>query len=118
MSEKGRVEIITIDCNDLEKVVGFWKELLGLAEKARLPGYVFLERVVAHGPRLGFQQVPEAKTVKNRVHLDLGAEDPDALVARAEQLGAHRVQAYDESGFRWTVMLDPEGNEFCIGMGS
>ena len=117
MSATGIVGIITVDCNDLEKVAGFWSALLGLAEKRRLPGYVFLDRICPGGPHLGFQQVPEPKTLKNRVHLDLGAPDPAALITRAVELGATRLRDYDESGFRWTVLTDPEGNEFCIGAG-
>jgi catechol 2,3-dioxygenase-like lactoylglutathione lyase family enzyme len=53
--------------------------------------------------------VPEAKTVKNRVHLDVYASSIDELTAR----GATVVLPAEESGFGWTVMLDPEGNEFC-----
>src|SRR5262245_42164420 len=53
--------------------------------------------------------VPEPKTVKNRIHLDVYARSIDDLTA----LGAQVVLPSAESGFRWTVMLDPEGNEFC-----
>jgi Glyoxalase-like domain len=53
---------------------------------------------------------PETKTVKNRVHLDVYARSTDDLVA----LGAEVLLPADESGFRWTVMRDPEGNEFCV----
>jgi catechol 2,3-dioxygenase-like lactoylglutathione lyase family enzyme len=105
---------VMIDCNDLEKVVGFWKAILGLDEKMRFPGYVFLSRLSPKGPRLAFQQVPEPKTVKNRVHLDLGAVDPEAFIARALGLGASRLADHDMPGIHWTVMADPEGNEFCV----
>ena len=114
MSETVRVESVMIDCNDLEKVVGFWKELLGLEEKMRFPGYVFLERLSPQGPRLAFQQVPEPKTVKNRVHLDLGAADPEALITRAIGLGATRLAEHDMPGIHWTVLADLEGYEFCV----
>jgi hypothetical protein len=59
---------------------------------------------------LVFVFVPEAKAVKNRVHLDLGANDMDAEVQRLVALGAHRLERVKE----WTVMRDPEGNEFCV----
>jgi catechol 2,3-dioxygenase-like lactoylglutathione lyase family enzyme len=114
MSETVMVGSVMIDTNDLEKVTGFWKQLLGLEEKMRFPGYVFLERLSPQGPRLAFQQVPEAKTVKNRVHLDLGAGDPEALIARAIGLGATRLADHDMPGIHWTVLADPEGNEFCV----
>jgi len=78
------------------------------------------------GPRIFFQKVPESKAVKNRVHLDLNIWDPrrhrpeerhervDAAAMRLVGLGATRVRIMEEYGDRWTVMLDPEGNEFCV----
>ncbi len=77
------------------------------------------------GPRLFFQRVPEPKTAKNRVHLDLGSGGGpgvpveqqraavDAAVARLEGLGATFVERSEELGVVWAVMHDPEGNEFC-----
>jgi len=66
------------------------------------------------GPRLLFNVVPEPKTVKNRVHLDLNVADMQAEVARLVGLGARKVKTFDENGETWTVMADPEGNEFCV----
>jgi hypothetical protein len=69
------------------------------------------------GRRLLFQDVPEPKTVKNRLHLDVhaGPGGRDALVARLESLGATRVQEFDQGpAGHWWVMRDPEGNEFCV----
>ncbi|WP_030155581.1 VOC family protein [Glycomyces sp. NRRL B-16210] len=70
---------------------------------------------VGQGMRLLFQVVPEKKTVKNRLHLDLhyGPEDYEAQADRLEGLGATRLGAYDEDGAKWILMADPEGNEFC-----
>jgi Glyoxalase-like domain len=77
------------------------------------------------GPRLFFQRVPEPKTAKNRVHIDLGSGGGptvpveqqrvavDAAVARLQQLGAAFVERAEELGVVWAVMHDPEGNEFC-----
>ena len=62
-----------------------------------------------------FIQVPEGKTVKNRVHLDLDADDVESEVTRAIALGATRIHEKDEFGMHWTTLADPEGNEFCIG---
>lgn len=56
----------------------------------------------------------EPKTAKNRMHLDLMAPDPEAEVNRLVELGATRVADREEYGYTWTVMADPEGNEFCI----
>jgi glyoxalase superfamily protein len=61
-------------------------------------------------PRLFFQLVPESKTVKNRVHLDLRCADVDAEVERLCALGASVQGEYDD----FISLLDPEGNEFCL----
>jgi predicted enzyme related to lactoylglutathione lyase len=61
-----------------------------------------------------FVKVPELKTAKNRLHLDLAAPDVEAEVARLVELGAARVADTEEYGYTWTVMADPEGNEFCV----
>ncbi|MGV4983059.1 VOC family protein [Streptomyces sp. NPDC001709] len=68
------------------------------------------------GRRLLFQRVPEPKTVKNRLHLDLhpGPERRAAEAARLEALGARVVREVKERGGEWLVMTDPEGNEFCL----
>jgi hypothetical protein len=68
------------------------------------------------GPRLLFQRVPEAKTVKNRVHLDLavGADVVDDEVARLTGLGATYAWTSDDRGTRAVTMRDIEGNEFCV----
>ncbi|GIG68417.1 VOC family protein [Phytomonospora endophytica] len=70
---------------------------------------------IGQGRRLLFQDVPEKKSVKNRLHIDVHAEDGlDALVARLEGLGATRVGEVDQGpAGHWWVMSDPEGNEFC-----
>ena len=62
------------------------------------------------------QRVPERKTVKNRLHLDLYTDRPEALCPRIEELGATSVGApFGESGvWDWQAMADPEGNEFCV----
>jgi len=68
------------------------------------------------GRRLLFNRVPEPKTVKNRLHVDIHAErgERDATVARLEKHGATFVRHVKEQGGEWSVMTDPEGNEFCV----
>ena len=61
-----------------------------------------------------FAKVPESKTAKNRMHVDLAAPDHEAEVARLVALGATRVADMEEWGYEWTVLQDPEGNEFCV----
>ncbi len=69
------------------------------------------------GARILFQLVPEAKTVKNRVHLDVrpGAEGTDAVVQRLTARGATVLHHGRQGPSSWTTMADPEGNEFCVG---
>ncbi|MGW1404671.1 VOC family protein [Streptomyces sp. NPDC002403] len=69
-----------------------------------------------HGRRLLFQRVPETKTVKNRFHLDVhaGPERREAEVERLVGLGATVLREVAEQGGSWTVLTDPEGNEFCV----
>ncbi|MGC9498300.1 VOC family protein [Streptomyces sp. WG7] len=68
------------------------------------------------GRRLLFQRVPESKTGKNRIHLDLhsGEGSREEEVARLEALGASVLRQVKEPGGEWVVMADPEGNEFCV----
>ncbi|MFE2754897.1 VOC family protein [Actinosynnema sp. NPDC059335] len=71
---------------------------------------------VGRGRRILFQDVPEGKSVKNRLHIDVHSEPGglEALVARLEGLGATRVREVDQGpAGHWWVMRDPEGNEFC-----
>jgi len=78
------------------------------------------------GPRILFQRVPEGKTAKNRVHLDVnvGGEAGmppderrtrvDAAVERLVTYGATKLQTFEQHSEYWVVMQDPEGNEFCL----
>jgi predicted enzyme related to lactoylglutathione lyase len=110
------VSSVVLDCSDVDVMVAFWSELLGLEERVRFPGFVWLSRL-SGGPSLAFQQVPEPKVGKNRMHLDLACDDPEATIARVESLGGRRLADHEIQGFHWTVMADPEGNEFCVAPG-
>jgi hypothetical protein len=89
-----------------------WRSLASL----RHPDDPVDERGVGMGRRILFQAVPEPKTVKNRVHLDLlvGPEAHDAEVERVVALGATVVGVHDGDEGRWTMLTDPEGNEFDV----
>lgn len=112
---------ITIDCVDWPGQVAFWSALLEYADDPENPnspddpeGLIIGP---AGGPSLLFIPVPEAKTVKNRLHLDLCpvGTTRDEEVERALGLGASVVDDRREpDGRGWVVMGDPEGNEFCI----
>ena len=102
---------IVIDCNDAEKVAGFWGEVLGWQVQQQ-GDFLWMSESGAPFPDLVlvFARVPEPKTVKNRVHLDLRAVDVAAEAERLVGLGA-RVLAEVED---WVVLADPEGNELCV----
>lgn len=107
----------TIDCSDAYTLARFWAEVLGgtLAEDD-LPGDPEAT-VLSEGARLLFVAVPDAKTVKNRVHLDLQPQDRsrDEEVERLLALGATLVADHRRSdGTGWATLLDIEGNEFCV----
>ncbi len=114
MSTSAFVGTVMIDCNDLDAMVKFWSEALGLEEKARYPDYVWLSRLGEKGPALAFQRVPEPRQGKNRIHLDIAAEDPEAFAAHIIELGGSKVEDHESHGFRWSVLADPEGNVFCV----
>ncbi len=105
------VECITVDAVDPERLAAFWAGLLGLTVSHRVGPYAFLSRG-AGLPGMGFQRVDESKTIKNRLHLDIAADDLDAATARVVALGGSRAPGYADGGF--LVMTDPEGNEFCL----
>jgi hypothetical protein len=108
---------LSIDCADAGAVARFWADALGreIAEHVtEQNAVVSVGADPASGPRLAFHQVPEAKTVKNRLHLDLITTDFDAESARLVGLGARKLRDVEASGARWTTFADIEGNEFDL----
>ncbi len=107
---------VVVDAHDLPELAAFWAQALGwriLSER---------EREVVIGPEetapvgMCFMPSPDAKTVKNRLHVDLttSADDRDAEIERLLALGARRVDIGQTGEESWTVLADPEGNEFCV----
>jgi hypothetical protein len=137
---------VVFDCADPDRLARFWAQALGYKlqdppqGKQRWEDWLRDQGIPqerwndanavvdpdGRGPRIFFQRVPEAKTVKNRVHLDLnvtgGPAAPleerrgqvDAEVERLLGLGASRLRVVEEQGGYWAVMQDPEGDEFCV----
>lgn len=105
---------ITFDCVDAQRVATFWAAALGRAVDAAATAEFALITSDATGPGWSFAHVPEPKSAKNRVHLDLGASNREAEVERLVGLGARRVADHADSDTSWTVLLDVEGNEFCV----
>lgn len=138
----GRTVQVSFDAADPHALITWWADLLGYqvedvhdgvtelleaghitdADVVELGGRrAFADGAAANdpdgtGPRLFVQRVPEPKTAKNRVHLDVrvGQEELDAELERVRGLGATFVQWDSYPGHRWAVMRDPEGNEFCL----
>jgi hypothetical protein len=137
---------IVFDCADPDKLATFWAAALHYKKQdppagfASWPDFLKAQGIPESdwtsasavvdpdgvGPRIYFQRVPEGKTVKNRVHLDLNVGGPrgtpldererrvDAEVDRLVQVGARKSRAVEERGEYWVNLLDPEGNEFDV----
>jgi len=107
---------IIIDCNDPRRVAGFWSGALGW-DVQDADGYLWMSESGEPFPDLllVFVPVPEGKSVKNRVHLDVSPVgcDQDEEVARLISLGARRADV-GQADAPWAVLADPEGNEFCV----
>lgn len=114
------VAAVTFDCANALGLARFWAAVLGrtVGEGEPPAGERFAMLPPPEGgdgaPLLMFLQVPEGKTAKNRVHLDLGTDDLEADRARVLALGATPVHDRSEWGYTWTTFRDPEGNEFCL----
>lgn len=112
------VAAMTLDCNDVSFVAAFWSAALGVPIDAGASPYMAsINREGSALPRFMFLKVPESKTAKNRLHLDLVVDagvPREGEVARLVGLGATHVADKDEWGHSWAVLNDPEGNEFCL----
>ena len=117
-----RWQCICVDSTDPGRAATFWEQALGWRRTHDTPDEVCLEPPAGSpedgvSPDILFLRVPEAKSVKNRLHLDLRPDDQAAEVARLEALGAVRVDVgQSRAGDRvtWVVLADPDGNEFDV----
>ncbi|GHG09064.1 VOC family protein [Streptomyces filamentosus] len=116
---------LVVDCHDPERLAAFWCAALGFEVIDRAEGQVEIAsweptveavRAGQMPPTLVFIRVPEGKTAKNRLHLDVSPVDTDTETeaARLLALGATRVDVGQGPGRSWIVMADPEGNEFDV----
>jgi hypothetical protein len=113
----GPVAAILTDCADPAALGRFWAEAAGYPVAYAEEYITGLRAPTGVGPYLEFLRVPEAKTVKNRLHPDVApypGQDPAAEVARLRQLGAVPADVGQTGDENWTVLADPEGNEFCV----
>ena len=116
-----RWQCICVDSTDPSRIAPFWEQALGWRRTYDSPDEIVLEPPAGSpedgvSPDLLFLRVPEEKSVKNRLHIDLRPDDQDAEVARLEGLGAVRVEVGQSAAQRvtWVVLADPDGNEFCV----
>lgn len=107
---------LVLDCTDPERLAAFWAPALGYVTLGSAGNHVLLVAADGTQPKLLLQRVPEPKTVKNRMHLDIVTPDILAEAARLEALGARQVtsEVMTEHGSNWVLMEDLEGNEFCV----
>ena len=111
LSELGAV---VLDVHNLEVMAQFWGKILGQAPGPPRSGGTWVTvGDLREGLWLVLQQVPEAKQVKNRLHLDFRVDDLDAAMECIVELGGSQCSSINSGG--GVVMADPEGNEFCVG---
>jgi predicted enzyme related to lactoylglutathione lyase len=111
---------ISLDAHHPSRLAEFWAQALhrNVADSATEQfASIPPDDDPAHGPLLMFHQVPEGKNVKNRVHLDLKADDVHAEADRLISLGAKQTRFLTENNDRWISFTDPEGNEFDLVAG-
>ena len=107
---------LVLDCSDPEMLAEFWSAALGWANLGGAGSYVALADPEGVAPALLLQKVPEPKSGKNRMHLDIHTPEIEDEATRLEGLGATRLdpEVKCEHGTNWVLMADPEGNEFCV----
>jgi predicted enzyme related to lactoylglutathione lyase len=109
--------VIVVDCTDLARAAAFWSAVLGYTTYGPpFEQYQSLVPAEGRGIEVLLQQVADSKLAKNRLHLDLRTADLEVEVGRVISLGATRLtrEPVIEAGWRWHVMADPDGNEFCV----
>lgn len=110
----GALHEIVFDSGNPEALARFWQALIGGEVEVESTDWVVLDGEDV-GFYIGFQRVPERKTTKNRLHLDVEVDDLDEAVDAAEQLGARKLgPQVDEEDGSFQIMADPDGNEFCF----
>jgi predicted enzyme related to lactoylglutathione lyase len=118
MGNKARIDLV-LDCADPTKLVDFWRQALDYRELYTDTSIAVLVPKDGTAPPLVLQGVPEPKVAKNRMHLDIVADDIDQEIARLQALGARRLDEGTQSlgDTKWGRMTDPEDNEFCVCTG-
>ena len=109
----GTLTNVGIDVADLERAEAFYSALLGVERDVAWDQYLAFKPLPG-GLVVYLQQVPEKKTSKTRVHMDVTVTDVAAALARVEALGGRALRDFVEPGEELAVVADPDGNEFCL----
>jgi predicted enzyme related to lactoylglutathione lyase len=105
---------VVIDCADPRSLARWWASATGYDLHSDEVDWASIHGEGDRKIIVGFQKVPEGRVVKNRVHVDLGAQDEEAEAKRIEALGATRLWVSEDPNDPFVVLADPEGNEFCV----
>jgi predicted enzyme related to lactoylglutathione lyase len=115
MPETPVIGAVVINAKDHDRLVEFWRRLLGVEVAFSGGGaFTWLKPQREGGVALAIQAVPDPTPGRRRVHIDTYVKDMDGAVARVEELGGSHLEDHEIEGFAWKVMADPEGNEFCL----
>jgi predicted enzyme related to lactoylglutathione lyase len=109
-----RFYTVVVDSANPKPLAEWWAQVLDWQIVFEAPDEVVVARDDDTYPALVFVLVTDAKTTKNRLHIDLAPDDRDVEVARLESLGARRVDVGQRPEDTWVVLADPDGNEFCV----
>ena len=113
----GALTHVGIDVADLDRAEAFYSAVLSVKRASAWDQYLAFEPLPS-GLTVYLQRVPEKKTSKTRVHIDLTAPDVLAALARVEALGGRAIRDFVEPGANLAVVADPDDNEFCLIRGS
>jgi predicted enzyme related to lactoylglutathione lyase len=114
--DTGPIAAVVVDCTDPRRMARFWDEAMDWTLHEVTDDHATMRSAKGVGPYLEFLRTPDTKSVWNRVHLDVcpyPGDDMAAEAARLRALGATDPDI-DQSALHWTVLADPEGNEFCL----
>lgn len=112
------VAMITVDTTDPLPLATWWAEQTGGSIVDENDGWFVTVKVGEATPLLAFQKTADPTPGKNRIHLDFGTTDRAADIERLTAAGATHVADHDMEGFSWTILADPDGNQFCVAQHS
>lgn len=109
-----KLHMITIDCADATTLSRWWADALGGEVLEENDGWFCIVKIPDWPMNLGFQKVEHPTPGKNRAHLDLGGDNSAEQVSRLVAAGATVIDTHSMGDYSWTVLADPEENQFCV----